>query len=227
MQTAFIIKLKRRIAWKRFSNFESVFHGNGLEIDDFRTYVRGDTPKSINRKLSAKMNKLFVNTFQEDKSVDLDVFLDINYNRKGTTQYGNNAQLVLDLLGDILIYSKKYLVNLHIFIPEYIQQANSYNLIDAYSLLDRFPHILTHISKKYQSGLDTFLIHAKNKRKTRAFVIISDFLDVDSKQKNIFEQLRKDHALYLFRIPIHPYFGQNYEHTIHFPLLKNCQILKY
>jgi uncharacterized protein (DUF58 family) len=48
-----------------------------------RKYSVGDSASQINRKLSAKYQELYTNVFQQEKSLNLDIFFDINYNRRG------------------------------------------------------------------------------------------------------------------------------------------------
>lgn len=221
----FIIKLKRRIEGKYFSKFESVFSWSGLDIDDFRTYVAGDSPKAINWKITAKLDTLFVNIAQEEKSVDLDIFLDINYNRKGETIAGHNAQLALNLFGDILVYAKKHLLPINLYLPWAIHQNIKQDFTVAYTFLHQFPQYLKKIPRRYQSSVPSFLQKAKAKKKKRAIVIFSDFLDIDEKDRRILKQLEKDHAVYLFRIPIDSTFGQNYEQKFKYNKISSCKML--
>ena len=58
-------------------------HGSGIDLAENRQYVQGDEKRSINRKMSAKYNELFVNLYHEDKILEVHLCCDINYNRRG------------------------------------------------------------------------------------------------------------------------------------------------
>ncbi|NOZ44528.1 MAG: DUF58 domain-containing protein [bacterium] len=214
----FILQIKKKIQGKYFSHFESIFKGSGIEVHDFRPYQTGDTPKSINRKLSAKQQQLFINLFQEEKSIDLDIFLDINYNRKGKFNQEINSRHALNLLSDILVYSQKYLLPVQLFYPQIQQKGfqlhykkRDTKFTNIYQFLDTFPQLLNTIPRYYHTLLPAFLEYSIKHSKTRAIVIISDFLDLQPEKTRLLQQLNKDHKLILFQIPVHKYYGQNYE----------------
>lgn len=81
-----------------------------------RKYSAGDSASQINRKLSAKYQELYTNIFQQEKSLSLDMFLDINYNRRG----GNipNEEQVLAYAEDIISYCQKQQIHITFFSPE-------------------------------------------------------------------------------------------------------------
>ncbi|MEI7919047.1 MAG: DUF58 domain-containing protein [bacterium] len=47
-----------------------------------RKYVVGDSASQINWKVSARHQELYTNIFQQEKSLQVDIFLDVNYNRR-------------------------------------------------------------------------------------------------------------------------------------------------
>ena len=81
-----------------------------------RKYSAGDSTSQINRKLSAKYQELYTNIFQQEKSLSLDMFFDINYNRRG----GNiaNEEQVLTYAEDIILYCQKQQINITFFHSE-------------------------------------------------------------------------------------------------------------
>jgi uncharacterized protein (DUF58 family) len=68
-----------------------------------RKYASGDPFKYINRKQTAKHNELYTSLFQQEKDITLDVFFDVNYNRKGDT----NLEKVCEFFADMMVYCKK------------------------------------------------------------------------------------------------------------------------
>lgn len=81
-----------------------------------RKYSAGDSASQINRKLSAKYQELYTNIFQQEKSLILDLFLDINYNRRGG-EYPNRKQ-VLAYAEDIVAYCQHQQIGIRFFWPK-------------------------------------------------------------------------------------------------------------
>ena len=81
-----------------------------------RKYSVGDSASQINRKLSAKYQELYTNIFQQEKSLSLDMFFDINYNRRGG-KIANEEQ-VLAYAEDIVSYCQHEQINIRFFSPE-------------------------------------------------------------------------------------------------------------
>src|SRR5690242_16350059 len=54
----------------------SIFHGAGLEYEQSRLYMPGDTTKFIDWKISARAGKLYVKEFEEPKRVPLYILID-------------------------------------------------------------------------------------------------------------------------------------------------------
>lgn len=86
--------------------FSSVFRGSGMEIADFRQRQPGDQQKAVNRRLSAKHDALWVNQYEADRTIDVELFLDINQNR-ATGDRKENVDLVIEMLTGFLVYAKK------------------------------------------------------------------------------------------------------------------------
>lgn len=181
-----------------------------------RKYSSGDSASQINRKLSAKYQELYTNIFQQEKSLSLDIFMDINYNRRG----GNiaNAEQVRAYTEDIISYCQHQQIGIQFFYP---QQGffGPTRLVDKIikkntdEILDTLHDILRTVKKTnkwYGSVLHTFLVGAVEKKQRRAIVIFSDFLTMDAEEKKLLHYLRQHHILFLFQLPIDQNQGQNY-----------------
>jgi uncharacterized protein (DUF58 family) len=81
-----------------------------------RKYSSGDSAAQINWKLSAKYQELYTNIFQQEKSLDLDIFLDINYNRRGGDY--PNVEQVRSYGEDMISYCKNQQIGIKFFVPE-------------------------------------------------------------------------------------------------------------
>lgn len=181
-----------------------------------RKYSSGDSASQINWKLSAKYQELYTNIFQQEKSLNLDIFLDINYNRRGGKIA--NVEQIRAYAEDIVSYCKHEHIGIRFFYPEQ-RWFGSAKLIEKImprnsdeirkSLYD----ILTKVKKTkkiYESSLLPFLNKAASEKSRRAIVVFSDFLMMDEEAKKLVNYLKKQHIVFLFQLPIDPEQGQNY-----------------
>jgi uncharacterized protein (DUF58 family) len=100
-------KLQQQIEGERYGALRSFFYGTGLEVEDFRTYQTGDSLRTINWKLSAKHDELWINKRHDEKDIHVDILLDINTNRS-TGRTETNWHIVQQWLSDYLLFAKKY-----------------------------------------------------------------------------------------------------------------------
>ncbi len=235
MKKKFSIKLTKPIVGKRFGVFQHIMKWSGSEKVDMRKYSVGDSASQINRKLSAKYQELYTNIFQQEKSLSLDMFLDINYNRRGGDI--TNAEQVRGYAEDIISYCQHEQISITFFYPEQklfgateiVQKTTIKNIDDIRNALHEILAKVKKTKKIYESSLHAFLDKAvENKQRPatagrRAIVIFSDFLAMDKEAKKLLYYLRKQHILFLFQLPIDQEQGQNYSK---FFLKKNISPLK-
>ncbi len=216
MKKRFSIKLTKPIVGKRFGAFQSIMKWSGTEKVDMRKYSSGDSSSYINRKLSAKYQQLYTNIFQQEKSLTLDLLLDINYNWRGG-EYPNRKQ-VLAYTEDIVSYCQHQQINIRFFRPRTnfwwtakLQEKDmkKYSREVITTLHDILAWVKT-TKKLYQSCLQNFLEQAVKEKNKRAIVIFSDFLIMNDEVKKLLHYLKKQHILFLFQLPIDLEQGQNY-----------------
>ena len=224
MKKDFILKIKRLTAWKNFSTFQSIFKGTWIEISDFRKYIPGDPLRYINRKVSAKHNELYTQLFQVERDIICDVFLDINYNRRGRKNNNYSEEIIL-FLREFIWYAHKNWINIRFFFPD-IPKWSRFWIIkkkaelkylflwkrytQALSLLDHFHSIIPNTNKRHQSLLPEFLDYSRKLSKKRAIIVFSDFLDVSDEDSKIMSFLNSVHWLHLFKLPVDDLRWQNY-----------------
>lgn len=219
MKSKFLIKIKKLIAGKYFSTFQSIFKWSGLEITDVRKYSSGDPFRYINRKQTAKHNELYTSLFQQEKDISLDVFFDINYNWKWQT----NLEKVNEFFADMMIYCKQNGIRVRIFYPShewfFAQTQLKEIVVDkhrerAYQWSEDLHRLVVWTTKKYQTALPQFFDLAKKNTKKRAMIIFSDFLDVSEDQRHLLKYFDKEHTLGLIQIPVSLSEGQNYSYFL-------------
>lgn len=181
-----------------------------------RKYSAGDSASQINRKLSAKYQELYTNIFQQEKSLSLDIFFDINYNRRGGKIA--NDQQVLAYAEDIVSYCQHEQITIRFFYPEQkifgsTKLVNTLLKKNMDEILKNLHDILAKVKKTkkiYESSLNAFLNKTVEEKSRRALVIFSDFLAMDEETKKLLHYLRTQHILFLFQLPINLEQGQNY-----------------
>lgn len=216
MQKKFTIKLTKPIVGKRFGVFQYIMKWAGSDKVDMRKYSSGDSASQINWKLSAKYQELYTNIFQQEKSLSLDMFLDINYNRRGGEI--PNAEQVLAYAEDIVSYCQHEQIGIRFFWPEQkffwttklVEKIMPRNSDEIRNFLHEILTKVKKTKKIYESSLATFLDKAAGEKWRRAIVIFSDFLTMDEEAKKLLHYLRKQHILFLFQLPIDIEQGQNY-----------------
>jgi len=216
MKKKFSIKLTKPIVGKRFGVFQHIMKWAWSEKVDMRKYSAGDSASQINRKLSAKYQELYTNIFQQEKSLTLDIFFDINYNRRG----GNiaNEEQVRAYTEDMISYCQHQQINLRFFYPEQklfwatklVEKVMPKNTDEIRNTLHNILAKVKKTKKIYESSLNAFLNKSVEEKQRRAIVIFSDFLAMDEESKKPLHYLRKRHILFLFQLPIDPEQGQNY-----------------
>lgn len=230
MKKKFSIKLTRPIVGKRFGVFQHIMKWSGSEKIDMRKYSAGDSASQINRKLSAKYQELYTNIFQQEKSLTLDIFFDINYNRRGGKI--SNEEQVLAYAEDIVSYCQKQQISIRFFSPEQrffwatklVEKIMAKNKDEIKNNLHEILAKVKTTKKIYESLLNVFLNNAIEEKQRRAIVIFSDFLAMDDESKKLLHYLRKQHILFLFQLPIDQEQGQNYSK---FFLQKNASTKKW
>jgi len=222
MQKKFSIKLTKPIVGKRFGVFQYIMKWSGSEKVDMRKYSSGDSASQINRKLSAKYQELYTNIFQQEKSLSLDMFFDINYNRRGG-KIANEKQ-VLAYAEDIVSYCQHEQINIRFFYTKrklfwttkLLEKPTRKNTDEIRDILHEILSNVKKTKKFYESALNIFLnktVKEKQRPSTagrHAIVIFSDFLAMDEETKKLLHYLRSQHILFLFQLPIDRDQWQNY-----------------
>ncbi len=216
MKKNFSIKLTKPIVGKRYGVFQHIMKWTGSEKVDMRKYSAGDSSSQINRRLSAKYQELYTNIFQQEKSLVLDMFLDINYNRRGGKV--PNEQQVIAYAEDIISYCQHEQIAIRFFSPkqklfgstQLVEQVMSKNNQEILDTLHTLVAGVKKTKKIYTSLLQTFLTTSTERQQRRAIVIFSDFLTMDEESKKLLHYLRAHHIVFLFQLPIDHQLWQNY-----------------
>lgn len=207
-------KLRKLIWWKLTWTFKSFFKWDWMEISDFRKYEEWDDYKSINWKLTAKHNWLFVNVFRQEKDLNIDIFFDINWNWLWWEDIVN-VDSVTDKFIDIFILAKKYWAKINTFSYDFkskliIKNQIWNNKLLAYGEILKLKSQLKKSPKRYISNLDSFLNIQKTITRKRVIIIFSDFLILENDIVNKIKYLWKNNTLFISKVNIGQIVWFNY-----------------
>lgn len=72
------IKIRKFLNSRNQGEYKSIFKGTGLDFDDLRPYQYGDDHRSINWNITAKEDKIYTNTYKEDKEQSVFFLVDVS-----------------------------------------------------------------------------------------------------------------------------------------------------
>lgn len=191
------IQIRKYINNSYQGEYKSLFKGTGLDFDDTRLYNYGDDYRSINWKNSAKEDKIFINTYKEEKEQSVFFLIDVS----NSQSIGNRNKLNISKeIASVLCLSamrKKSQVGLlcysdtkELFIES--KKGNSH----AYRIIKKL-YGLINVSNKTNLN-DMFKYFNSTIKKKSLVIILSDFLDKNF--KNTLKSLSNSHDVICIHI---------------------------
>jgi uncharacterized protein (DUF58 family) len=77
--------------------YQSVFKGRGIEFDEVREYQEGDDPRLIDWNVTARMDRLFVKKFVEERELSIVLVVDVS----ASHAFGSGAMLKRELAAEL------------------------------------------------------------------------------------------------------------------------------
>ncbi|MFN3431938.1 MAG: DUF58 domain-containing protein [Candidatus Sericytochromatia bacterium] len=77
--------------------YQSVFKGRGIEFDEVREYQEGDDPRLIDWNVTARMDRLFVKKFVEERELSIFLVVDVS----ASNCFGSAVMLKRDLAAEL------------------------------------------------------------------------------------------------------------------------------
>ena len=173
------IEIRKYLNNSNQGDYNSIFKGSGIDFDDLRPYQYGDDHRSINWNISAKEDKIYTNTYKEDKEQSVFFLLDVSQ-----SQYIGNEEHKINITKEIasvltisalntnsqvgiLCYSDQK----ELFIQSKKGPSHGYRIIkNLYELKQKSSK--TDLSKMIKFFMNTI-------KKKSLVVLISDFIDKD------------------------------------------------
>ena len=91
------IKTNRLVHSLLGGEYQSVFKGRGIEFDEVREYQEGDDPRTIDWNVSARMDRLFVKRFVEERERVMMLVIDVS----ASENFGSGHQLKRELAAEL------------------------------------------------------------------------------------------------------------------------------
>ena len=184
------IEIRKHINNSYQGDYKSLFKGTGLDFDDTRLYNYGDDHRSINWKNSAKEDKIFINTYKEEKEQSVFFLIDVsnsqNIGEKKKMNITKEIASVLCLSAirknsqvGILCYSDKK----ELFIQSKKGSSHAYRIIKELYGLNNTSN-KTNLNEMFKYFNSTI-------KKKSLVIIVSDFLDKNF--KNTLNSLSNKH----------------------------------
>lgn len=77
--------------------YQSVFKGRGIEFDEVREYQEGDDPRLIDWNVTARMDRLFVKKFVEERELSIMLVVDVS----ASEDFGSGVALKRELAAEL------------------------------------------------------------------------------------------------------------------------------
>ena len=179
-------------------NYHSIFKGQGIEFSESREYRVGDDIRSIDWKVTARLNEPYIKDFIEERDLHVYFALDLS----GSSSFGNNIskrKKALEIVASLMFAAMKNNDNVGLFlftdkIEQFIpSRKGRKHVLKAISTLVRFQPAST------TTDLRESLRYISKVIKKRSIVfVISDFFDTDFVQP--LKLLKNKHDVIALRI---------------------------
>jgi len=97
------IKSKKLVDSLFAGNFRSAFKGRGLEFEGIRQYIRGDDYRSIDWKVTARMNRPFVKIYREERELVVMLVIDVSASSAFGSLGQNKRELAAEFCATIAL----------------------------------------------------------------------------------------------------------------------------
>jgi uncharacterized protein (DUF58 family) len=102
-----LIKTKRMMNSTVFGDYSSAFKGSGLEFNQLREYVPGDDVRFIDWNSSAKMNKIMVKEFVEERDRTIILAVDVSASTKFSSSFELKSKVIAQFASTIAFISNE------------------------------------------------------------------------------------------------------------------------
>ncbi|RKX94550.1 MAG: DUF58 domain-containing protein [Spirochaetes bacterium] len=188
------IKTKKTVEEIISGEYHSAFKGRGIEFSDVRDYHYGDDIRLIDWNVTARLNKPYIKTFQEERELSILLAIDVS----SSTAFGSIYKTIRELMTEVAALfcfaaiRNNDKVGLVIFNNQIVQytppKSGNVNLL---KIIKNIIQAETIQGKTSLKSTIEFLNHLKIKKSI--VILMSDFLDKDFSKP--LKMLSKKHDL--------------------------------
>lgn len=156
----------------------SAFKGKGMEFEDVRSYQYGDEIRSIDWKVTARMDHPYVKNFREERDIDVTIAVDLS----ASSVFGSTSHLKSELIAEISALIAFSAIKNHDKIGLILFSDHVEKYIPPKKGLRHVLHIilelLTYKAVSKKTSIKNALDYIGNiTRKSGVYFMISDFID--------------------------------------------------
>ena len=192
------IEIRKYLNNSNQGDYNSIFKGSGIDFDDLRPYQYGDDHRSINWNISAKEDKIYTNTYKEDKEQSVFFLVDVSQSQHiGKEEKKINISKEIASVLTISALNTNSQVGILCFSDQkelFIQSKKGAS--HGYRIIKNLYELNQKSKKTNISSMIKFFMNTVKKKSL--VILISDFIDKDY-DKNI-RALAKKHDVVCLHI---------------------------
>ena len=178
------IEIRKFLNNSNQGDYRSIFKGSGIDFDDLRPYQYGDDHRSINWNITAKEDKIYRNTYKEDKEQSVFFLVDVSKSQEiGKDENKINTSKEITSVLTLSALNTNSQVGLLCFSDQkelFIQSKKG--ISHGYRIIKNIYELKQKSNNTSISSMIKFFM--KSIRKKCLVIIISDFID-ENYQKSL------------------------------------------
>ena len=178
------IEIRKFLNNSNQGDYRSIFKGSGIDFDDLRPYQYGDDHRSINWNITAKEDKIYTNTYKEDKEQSVFFLVDVSKSQEiGKDENKINTSKEITSVLTLSALNTNSQVGLLCFSDQkelFIQSKKG--ISHGYRIIKNIYELKQKSNNTSISSMIRFFM--KSTRKKSLVIIISDFID-ENYQKSL------------------------------------------
>lgn len=178
------IEIRKFLNNSNQGDYKSIFKGSGIDFDDLRPYQYGDDHRSINWNITAKEDKIYTNTYKEDKEQSVFFLVDVSKSQEiGKDENKINTSKEIASVLTLSALNTNSQVGLLCFSDQkelFIQSKKGVS--HGYRIIKNIYELKQKSNNTSISSMIRFFM--KSIRKKSLVIIISDFID-ENYQKSL------------------------------------------
>ena len=171
------IEIRKFLNNSNQGDYRSIFKGSGIDFDDLRPYQYGDDHRSINWNITAKEDKIYTNTYKEDKEQSVFFLVDVSKSQEiGKDENKINTSKEIASVLTLSALNTNSQVGLLCFSDQkelFIQSKKG--ISHGYRIIKNIYELKQKSNNTSISSMIRFFM--KSIRKKSLVIIISDFID--------------------------------------------------